>query len=577
MVNNMFYNSPMYVDAVPNRKSNPTILLREGKRVGSKVIKKTIANITHWPPEQIEMLRLVLRNKKLVPAENAFAIERSLPHGHVQAVLGTIKKLGVDKLIAAKGSRQRDLVVAMIAERIIDPCSKLAATRLWHTTTLAEELKVSDADVNELYGALDWLVQRQPSIENRLARKHLGEGSLALYDLTNSSYYGRNCPLAVHGYNKENKKLPCIAYGLLTDSDGRPIAVDVYPGNTADPSTVPDQVKKIRGRFGLSRVVLVGDRGMLTQTQIATLRQYPGLGWITALKSNGIKKLMEEGVLQLSLFDKQNLAEISSPDYPGERLVACYNPLVAKKRQQTRQQLLLSTENKLVKIENQVNNRTRKPFTADDIGLKAGKVINRYKMAKHFKLLIKDGVFKWQRDEDSIKREEELDGIYVIRTSEKRESLTAEETVQSYKSLSRVERAFRCLKGLDILVRPIYHRTEVHVKGHIFLCLLAYYVEWHMRKLLAPLLFADEELDVGRKSDPVKKAEPSASAKKKKSTRLTSDQLTVHSFRTLLKELGTCCRNRCRAKAVKAPLIFYRNTELTPIQECAFELLGIKL
>jgi len=552
-------------------------LLRQSRRDGKRTLKKTLANMTDWPEELVDTIRLALRGETMAPKGKLFSVERSIPHGHVQAALGTIRKLGVDNLIASRACRERDLVVAMIAQRIIEPCSKLATTREWHETTLAQQLGVEEADEDELYGAMDWLLERQRRIENKLARRHLSEGAVVLYDLTSSSYYGRTCPLAAFGHNRDGKKLPCIVYGLLADAQGRPVSVDVYRGNTGDPSTVPEQVDKLRRRFGLLRVVLVGDRGMLTETQIETLRDYPGLGWISALRGTAIRGLVEGGALQLSLFDRQNLAEIRSPEYPGERLMACYNPLLAEDRGRTRQELLAETDKRLKRIAAEVRRRTKTPLAADEIGLKVGKVINHYKVGKHYKLTIKDNLFEFERDQDAIEREARLDGIYIIRTSEKRKHFSKEDTVRTYKSLSQVEQAFRCLKGVDLRVRPIRHRTVDHVRAHIFLCTLAYYVEWHMRKALAPVLFQDEELDAARWTrDPVAKAEPSQSAKRKKATHMTPDGWPVQSFQTLLKNLGTRCRNRCRAGDDKAHVTFHQITEPTPFQAHIFGLLGLK-
>jgi len=567
----------MFIDIVPNRKSPPAILLREAWREGQKVRKRTVANLTGWPTEKVEALRRVLKNEPLVTPEEAFAIERSLAHGHVEAVLGTIRKIGLDRLISSTRCRERDLVVAMVAERLIHPCSKLATTRLWHTTTLAEELGVSDADEDDLYEAMDWLLERQEGVEKKLASRHLSEGSLVLYDVTSSYYEGRSCPLAQFGHDRDGRKgRPIIVYGLLTDGEGRPMAVEVYPGDTGDPSTVVDQAEKLRHRFGLSHLVLVGDRGMLTETQIEKLRVYPGLGWISALRSAAIRGLVESGSLQMSLFDQKDLAEIRSPEFPSERLVACFNPLLAEERKRKRQALLEATEKELDRISKQVARRTQKPLGKDEIGKKVGKVIDRFKVGKHFTLSIEENRFSFVRNEDKIGREEALDGIYVIRTSEPKERLSAEDAVRSYKNLTQVERAFRTLKGIDLLVRPIWHRTEDHVRAHIFLCMLAYYVEWHMRKALAPLLFDDEELDGNRKKrDPVKPAQPSASAKKKKNLRFTSEGLVVQSFDTLLMELGTRCRNRCRVKTDPKGLTFYQLTEKSPLQERAFQLLGL--
>ena len=567
----------MFIDIVPNRKSPPAILLREAWREGQKVRKRTVANLTDWPREKVETLRRLLKNEPLMAPEEAFAIEQSLPHGHVEAVLGTIRKLGLDRLISSTRCRERDLVMAMMAERLIHPCSKLATTRLWHSTTLAEELGVGDADEDDLYEAMDWLLARQEGVEKKLAARHLSEGSLVLYDVTSSYYEGRSCPLARFGHDRDGKKgRPIIVYGLLTDGSGRPVAVEVYSGDTGDPSTVADQAEKLRHRFGLSHLVLVGDRGMLTETQIEKLRVYPGLGWISALRSAAIRDLVESGSLQMSLFDQRDLAEIRSPEYPTERLVACFNPLLAEERKRKRQALLEATGKELERISKQVARRTKKPLGKDEIGKKVGKVIDRFKVGKHFTVTIEEHRFSFIRNEEKIGREEALDGIYVIRTSEPAERLSAEDAVRSYKNLTQVERAFRSLKGIDLLVRPIWHHTEDHVRAHIFLCMLAYYVEWHMRKALAPLLFDDEELDGNRKRrDPVKPAQSSESAKKKKALRLTSEGLVVQSFDTLLMELGTRCRNRCRIKSDPKGPTFHQLTEKSSLQERAFQLLGL--
>jgi transposase len=565
----------MYVEKVPNRNSPPAILLREAKRDGKRVIKRTLANISHFPEEQIEALRRVLKGETMVPANEAFCVQRSLPHGHVEAVLTTIRNLGFNKLLAARRSRQRDLVIAMIVEQIIHSCSKLASTRLWHTTTLAEEMSVTDADEDDLYDALDWLLARQRKIEKKLAERHLQEGSTVLYDVSSSYYEGRKCPLAQFGHNRDGKRgKPIIVYGVMTDAVGRPVAVEVYPGNTGDPTTVADQVDKLRARFGLSRVLLVGDRGMLTQSRIDTLRDYPGIGWVSALRSRSIRTLVEDKHLQMSLFDEQNLAEISSPDYPGERLIACMNPILKEQRRRKRQELLAMTEKALIRISQQVSRRTKSPLSKAEIGVKVGKVINRYKMAKHFELTIEDGSFSWERNEESIAREAALDGIYVIRTSESKETLSAADTVRTYKSLAQVERLFRTLKGIELRVRPIRHRTEDHVRAHIFLCTLAYYIEWHMRKALAPLLFDDEELEDNRKTrDPVLPAKPSASARSKKTGQVSAEGYPVHSFETLLKELATCCRNRCSMSSSPSGATFDQLTQRTPLQERTLELL----
>ena len=568
---------PMYIETVPNRNSPPAVLLREGWREGKKVRKRTLANLTAWPAAKVEALRRLLRNEPLVAAAEAFVVERSLPHGHVEAVLAVIRKIGLDGLIAARRCRQRDLVLAMIVERLIHPCSKLATTRLWHATSLAGELAVADADEDDLYEAMDWLADRQGRIEAKLAKRHLCDGAKVLYDVTSSYYEGRTCPLMRQGHNRDGKKGKTqVVYGVLAAADGRPVAVEAYTGNTADPATVGDQVDKLKGRFGLERVVLVGDRGMLTEARIEALEAHPGIGWISALRASKVRALADEGALQLSLFDQRNLAEITSPAFPGERLVACFNPLLAERRRYKRDDMLAATELLLDKIVRQVERRTRTPMDRAEIGRKVGAAINRYKVAKHFKATIGDGAFTYERRLQSIRREAELDGIYVIRTSEPPQDLSAEDAVRGYKNLAQVERAFRCLKGIDILIRPIRHREERRVRAHIFLCLLAYYVEWHLRKALAPLLFDDEELDAQRKTrDPVAAAQPSPSAKRKKTVRRTSDGLPIHSLETLLADLATRCRHRCRLKSDPDSPPIQNLTEPTNFQARCFQLIDV--
>lgn len=567
----------MYIETIPNRNSRPAILLREAWREGKKIRKRTIANLTSWPDEKIDALRRLLRDDKLIAAERAIVIERSIPHGHVEAVLTAIRKSGLETMICSRRCREADLVIAMIAERLLDPCSKLATTRLWHTTTLADELGVAQADEDDLYAALDWLFAKQPRIEKNLAGRHLTEGATVLYDVTSSYYEGQTCSLAKFGHNRDGKKgRPIIVYGMLADGKGRPIALDVYPGNTGDPTTVPHQVEKLRKRFGLEHLVIVGDRGMLTQAQIAKLKEYPQIGWISALRSEAIRKLARNSYIQMSIFDEKNLAEIRSPDFPGERLVACYNPALAEERSRKRAELLVATEKDLAKIAREVARRIRTPLAKVEIAKKVGKVLNRFKMGKHFSLTIADGVFSYGRKEEAIRRETQMDGIYVIRTSEPAEKVSAQDAVRGYKSLAQVERAFRCLKGVDLLVRPIRHRTEDHVRAHIFLCMLAYYVEWYMRKALAQLLFDDEQLEENlKKRDAVKPAKPSASSKRKKALKLTADGLPVQSFQTLLAELGTLCRNRCRMGSDSSGPAFYQMTEPTSLQRRAFDLLGV--
>jgi transposase len=560
-----------------NGKTYVSYLLRQSYRQDGKVKHRTLGNLSHLPERLIDIVRRSLQGESFVTAGEAFRTVATKPHGHVEAVLATFGKLDLENVIATKPSRQRSLILALIAQRILFPCSKLATTRHWQTTTLAEELAVADADSKQVYAAMDWLLARQQDIEKKLAQRHLAEGVVVLYDVSSSYYEGHTCPLACYGHDRDGKKgLPIIVYGLLADARGRPVALDVYPGNTADPATVPDQVEKVRQRFGLARVVLVGDRGMLTQTRIDTLQEYPGLGWVSALRSESIRELIDKGILGRSQFDRVNLAEISSPDFPGERLLACYNPLLAGQRHAKRQRLLTATEQLLGKLAAEVQRRTEKPLTAVAIGLKAGKVIGRYKMAKHFRLHIADSSFAWSRDEAAITREEQLDGIYVIRTSEPETTFAPADCVRTYKSLSLVEQAFRCLKGLDLLVRPIHHRVDPRVRAHLFLCMLAYYVEWHMRNALRPLLFADEELEQDRRErDPVKAAEVSESAKAKKKTKQTAQGMTVHSFATLLAHLASRSRNTHQIVSDPTGATFQQTTEPDALQTEALRLLNL--
>jgi len=565
----------MYVATIPNRTSNPAYLLRESFREGNKVKNRTLANLSHLPMDVINTIKRALAGQKMVPVDEDFETERSIPAGHVRAVYGTMKRLGIPGLLSTRRSRKRDLVLGMIAERVLDPTSKLGTVRLWGTSTLASELEIEDADVDELYGALDWLLKSKARIEGKLAKRHLSEGGPALYDMSNSLYEGHTCILARLGKDKKGRRgASVIAYGLLTDREGRPVGMDVYPGDTGDPATVPDQVLKIRSRFGLQEVVLVGDRGMLTSARIRKLQECPGLGWISALRTEGVRKLVNGKALQMSLFDERNLAEIRSPDFPGERLVACFNPLLADERRRKRADLLEATEKLLSKISREVARRTNKPLSAGEIGQKVGHVLHRYKVRKHFDIEIGDGRLSWSRKEESIQREADLDGIYVIRTSEPEERLPAEDTVRSYKLLAEVEQAFRCLKGIDLRISPIFHRTEDHVRAHFFMCMLAYYVEWHMRRSLAPLLFVDETLSEDRDArDPVAKSAPSASVKAKKNRRTTPDGFPVHSFETLLAELSTQARVTYRLE--DCDMRFDKLTTPTPLQQKAFDLLGV--
>ena len=569
----------MYIAKIPNRNSPPTYLLRESYRENGKVKNRTLTNLSALPLAQIELLSRVLQGETLVPAGDAFRMIRSLPHGHVQAVLAILRRLGLESLISSRPCRERDLVVAMIAQRILYPSSKLAATRLWETTTLAEELGVGDTDVDELYAALDWLLQRQKRIENKLAKRHLTEGTRVLYDVSSSSYFGHTCLLARLGHNRDGRRdLPCIVYGVLTDAEGRPISVEVYSGNTGDPTTVPDQVEKLRGRFGLKRVILVGDRGMLTQAQINKLREWPGLGWLSALRPEAIRKLIEKGCLERSLFDEHNLAEITSPDFPKERLVACFNPLLEERRRRKRESLLLATEKQFARIAAEVARRRKKPLTKAEIGVKTGKVLNKYKVGKHFTLTIEDGRFSWQRKQAEIKEEAALDGIYVIRSSEPAKDLSADDAVRNYKRLADVEQAFRTLKGLELLVRPIRHRVDDRVRAHLFVCLLAYYVQWHLKRVWAPLLFADEHLAEHRADrDPVAQAESAAEVCRKKALRRSEEGYPLNSFRTLLAALATQCRTTCQFGDGDSAVPIRTITDPSTLQNEAFRLLQQEL
>ncbi|MBV8606942.1 MAG: IS1634 family transposase [Singulisphaera sp.] len=558
-------------------KTYVTHLLRRSIRNGKTVTHETLGNLSHLPDHLIDLIKRALKGEVFVPAAEAFRVTRSLPHGHVEVVLKMIRKLGLDELIASEPSRRRDLILAMIAERLLFPSSKLANTRHWHDTTLAEELDVADADEDQLYNARDWLLERQETIAKELARRHLSDGALVLYDVTSSYYEGKTCPLARFGHDRDGKTgCPIIVSGALTDADGRPIAVQVDPGNTGDPMTIPDQVEALTKRFGLSRVVLVGDRGMLTQTQIDVLKEHPGLGWIAALRSGAIRRLLADGRLIRTDLEAERLAEITAPDFPDERLVACSNPQLAEQRRHKRQDLLAATQAELETLAVRVARSGSRPETAAEIGVRAGKIINHYKMAKHFTLTIRDGHLGWARKEDAIKNEELLDGIYVIRTSEPAGRLTAADGVRSYKRLALVEQAFRCLKGIDLLVRPIHHRTADRVRAHILLCLLAYYVEWHLRQAWEPLLFEDEELAEGRRHrDPVAPAQASQSARLKKKTRASSGGLPIQSFRTLLAHLGTRCRNTCVVTTDHSQTTFRQVTEADALQAEALRLITV--
>jgi len=576
----------MYVATVPNRNSPPAILLRESFRLNGKVLNRTLANLSHWPPAQVDAMRAVLKGATSVgaPLPQAFDIVRSRPHGHVAAVLGTLHRLHLDTLIDKHSSRELDLVVAMIVARVLEPASKLATSRALHpdtlTSTLSELLHLDAPSEDELYAAMDWLLPQQARIEQVLAKRHLAEESLVLYDLTSTYFEGRHCPLAKLGHSRDDKKGKLqVVFGLMTNGEGCPVAVEVYAGNTSDPKTVSDQVTKLRQRFGLQRVILVGDRGMITSARIReNLQPAPGIEWITALRAPAIKKLASDGVLQLSLFDNRDLAEITHPDFPGERLIACFNPLLAEERARKRPELLTATEKELEKIAVATRRKKRPLRGKQNIGLRVGKVLNRYKMGKHFQIEIQEDSFSYQRRQANIEKEKSLDGIYVIRTNVSPEVFSSEQAVRNYKSLSGVERAFRSLKTVDLHVRPIHHREPDRVRAHIFLCMLAYYVEWHMRQDLAPLLFDDDDKAAAEqaRTSVVAPAQRSASAQQKASSRRTPDDLPVHSFQTLLSDLATIVANRVQPKDAAIPA-FDIITTPTAVQQRALDLLRVAI
>jgi hypothetical protein len=522
-----------------------THLLRRSYREDGVVKNETLGNLSHLPDDLIEIIRRSLQGESFVPVTQALEITRSRAHGHVQAVAAAMRRLGLSTVIATKPSRERDLVLAMVAARIIAPHTKLATTRWWHTTTLAEDFGVAEASEDELYAAMDWLLARQDRIQNKLAARHLRAGGLVLYDLSSSYFEGITCPLAKRGYSRDGKPGTLqVNYGLLTDARGCPVAVSVHEGNTADSSTFMPEVQRLRQSFGIERMVMVGDRGMIAQKAIDAMRETDGIGWITALKSASIRVLIEQGQLQLGLFDERNLLELSSPDYPGERLVACRNPQLAKLRAHKREALLCATEISLAKIKARVD--AAKLSGQDAIGLRVGKIVNQYKVAKHFQLSIGDTKFTFQRTHDSIAAEAALDGIYIIRTSLPAAQMDAPDCVRNYKSLANVERAFRSLKTVDLKVRPIHHRTADRVRAHIFLCMLAYYVEWHLRETWRELMFADTEQQAKATRDPVAPAKRSTAALAKVASHTLDDGTPAHSFATLLAELATLVRNTCR-------------------------------
>ena len=560
------------VHVVTNRRQGKhreyvTHLLRRSYREDGKVKNETVGNISHLPEEVVELVRGALRGERYLEAETAFEIERSLPAGHVAAALGMARRLDLARLLDRSPSRERDLCLAMVCQRVIEPGSKLATVRAFSRSILATELALEGADEDELYAALDWLGERQERIEDRLARRHLKDGELVLYDVSSSYFEGRKCPLAKLGYSRDGKPGRAqIIYGLLCDRPGRPVSVEVFAGELHDDKTLPSQVGKLKERFGLKTVIVVSDRGMVTKANIEMLREAEGVGWITALKAPQLKRLVKEGHLQPSLFDEQSLAEISSPDYPGERLIVCRNPLVGAERSRKRDDLLEATERGLAEIAERVERGTL--GGAAEIGLAVGPAIKRYRMAKHFEIEISDADFSFARKRPQIAAEAALDGFYVLRTSVAPGELAAAAVVRSYKGLEQVERAFGTLKGPELEIRPIHHHLESRVRAHVFLCMLAYYLTWHLREAWAPLLFKDEDPPIS--PDPVAKATRSAAAQHKAQSKRNAAGDPCHSYRSLLAELGTLTRNTIRLADAGAS--FEKLSEPTPLQTRALEL-----
>jgi Transposase DDE domain len=572
----------MYIESVPNRNSPPAILLRESYREDGKVRKRTLCNLSDWPKAHIEGLRGVLKGGTVIPADReAFTIIRSLPHGHVAAALGTAHKIGLDRILGPDGNRCRDLVLAMIVGRILDPASKLAAARALSpataTSSLGTVLGLGEVDEDELYTALDWLLERQPAIETALARQHLNNGTLVLYDVSSSYMEGRCCPLAKRGYSRDGRQGTLqIVYGLLCAPDGCPVAIEVFEGNTGDPMTLATQVDKLKQRFGLDHIVLVGDRGMITEARLTEDIKSAGLDWITALRAPAIQELVKGGALQLSLFDQRDMAAITSPDFPDERLIVCRNPDLAAQRARKRQELLAATERDLARIQAAVARKHKPLRGAAQIALAVGAVIEQHKMRKHFDLTITDTSFTFARKTAEIAAEAATDGIYIVRTSLAAAVLDDAATVRSYKSLSQVERAFRCIKTVDLHVRPIYHWLADRVRAHVFLCMLAYYLEWHMRQKLAPMLFDDTDKHAAEaaRASVVAPAQRSKAAIRKQTTGMTPDGLPVHSFHTLLADLATLTSNTV-VTAIAPALPLNVLARPTPVQRQAYQLLEL--
>jgi hypothetical protein len=543
-------------------------LLRRSYREDGKVKNETLANLSHLPEEAIGAIRATLRGEVLIGAEGGFEIVRSLPAGHVEAALAMARRLELARLLDRRPSRQRDLCLAMVCQRVLAPGSKLHTSRALGQSTLAGELGVQGADEDELYAALDWLLERQEKIEDRLAGRHLKDGELVLYDVSSSYFEGRKCPLAKLGYSRDRRRgTPQIIYGLLCDRPGRPLAVEVFSGELHDEATLSAQVEKLKRRFGLKTVIVIADRGMVTKANIEALKAAEGVGWITALKAPQIKRLVKDGQLQLSLFDEANLAEISAPeDYPGERLIVCRNPLLGAERARKRQELLEATEAELEQVAERVKAGTL--CGAAEIGLAVGPALKGHRVKKHFEIAITDSSFTFSRRSEQIEAEAALDGFYVLRTSAPEDELAAAEVVRSYKGLEQVERAFGTLKGPELEIRPIHHHLESRVRAHVFLCMLAYYLTWHLREAWAPLLFKDEAPPIAE--DPVAKANRSAAAERKAQSKRTASGEPCHSYRSLIAELGTQTRNTVRLAGAEAS--FEKLAEPTPVQARALEL-----
>lgn len=579
-------NGPLHVATIKrttNGKVYHSFLLRRSYRDGDRVRHQTLGNISHLPPDLIDLIRRRLGDGPPEPGDaHNWEIVRSLPHGHVAVTLETLRHIGLENVLGSRPTRERDLIVALIVSRIVQPASKLATARGLReetaSTSLASELGLGAIEDRELYDALDWLHTRQHRIETKLAGKHLHDGTLVLYDVSSSYYTGRGGSLVRHGYSRDGRReFPQIVYGLLCNAAGCPIAIEVFAGNTADPNTLASQVQKVRGRFGIRRVVFVGDRGLITSKRIdEEFRGIEGLDWISSLRSDNIRKLVEEGTIAASLFDQRDLAEVTSPLYPGERLMVCRNPLLAENRKRKRDELLAATEVELNKIVAATQRRRRRLRSVATIGLRVGRVLNKFKVGKHFLLDISEAGFSYRRDEAHITAEAALDGLYVVRTSLSAETLAGQETVRAYKDLSQVERAFRCLKTVDMHVRPIFHRLDDRIRAHVFLCMLAYYLEWHMRQKLAPLLFDDHEREAAETQRPsiVAPAPRSAAAQRKDQSKQTADGQPVHSFRSLLADLATLTKNRVRL--VDQPDVeFEVLTRATPEQMRIFACLGL--